>query len=142
MPLVVRTPWTQANGTVNTAPVLNIDLASTISQLAGVTPGGRQDGASFVPFLHGRRVRWRHSFVIEYLGANKLRSGGPPPYIAIRTKRYLYVEYRRGWRELYDLRTDPYELQNRAGDPTYGGIELRLHRALHKLYTAPPHVTA
>ena len=40
VPLIVRTPWTQANGTVNTDAVLNIDFASTISQLAGIAPGG------------------------------------------------------------------------------------------------------
>ena len=42
MPLVVRTPWTTANGTVNHAPVLNIDFASTIAQLPGVTPAIRR----------------------------------------------------------------------------------------------------
>jgi arylsulfatase A-like enzyme len=35
-----------------------------------------------------------------------------PPYRAVRTRRYLYVEYATGERELYDLRKDPYELHN------------------------------
>jgi arylsulfatase A-like enzyme len=35
-----------------------------------------------------------------------------PPYRAVRTQRYLYVEYAAGERELYDLRKDPYELHN------------------------------
>ncbi|HEY5295371.1 MAG TPA: sulfatase, partial [Gaiellaceae bacterium] len=39
VPLVVRTPWPEAHGTVNHKPVLNIDLASTISDLAGIEPG-------------------------------------------------------------------------------------------------------
>ena len=113
-------------------PVLNIDLASTISRLAGVTPGMPQDGASFVPFLHGEHVAWRHDFVVEYLGENKLNVGGPPPYVARPHGRYLYVEYRRGWRELYDLERDPWELTNRARDPalagrTAGGSGHRLH---------------
>jgi N-acetylglucosamine-6-sulfatase len=37
-----------------------------------------------------------------------------PPYLALRTERYLYVEYANGERELYDLQTDPYQLQNLA----------------------------
>jgi arylsulfatase A-like enzyme len=139
VPLVVRTPWRAANGTVNPKPVLNIDLASTISRLAGIRPGKPQDGRSFVPFLHGRPARWRHAFVVEYLGRNQLKVGGPPPYYAVHTKRYLYVEYRRGWRELYDLRTDPWELNNVAADPSYAAVRRSLHVLLRRLDWAPPH---
>jgi hypothetical protein len=35
-----------------------------------------------------------------------------PPYLALRTERYLYGEYASGERELYDMQTDPYQLQN------------------------------
>jgi hypothetical protein len=35
-----------------------------------------------------------------------------PPYLGLRTERYLYVEYASGERELYDMQTDPYQLQN------------------------------
>jgi arylsulfatase A-like enzyme len=138
VPLVVRTPWTQGNGTVSKAQVLNIDLASTIAQLAGVRPGIPQDGVSFVPLLHGEQVRWRRSYVVEYLGANELRTGGPPPYDAVHTARYLYVEYRRGWRELYDLKRDPWELDNVAGTPAYAAVQARLHVLLRHLMAAPP----
>jgi N-acetylglucosamine-6-sulfatase len=31
---------------------------------------------------------------------------------ALRTEDYLYVEYKTGEHELYDLRKDPYELHN------------------------------
>jgi arylsulfatase A-like enzyme len=37
-----------------------------------------------------------------------------PPYLALRTTRYLYVEYGNGERELYDLEFDPFQLQNLA----------------------------
>lgn len=35
-----------------------------------------------------------------------------PPYRGVRTADYLYVEYPTGERELYDLRNDPYQLEN------------------------------
>jgi arylsulfatase A-like enzyme len=35
-----------------------------------------------------------------------------PTYRGIRTRDYLYVEYATGERELYDMRRDPYQLQN------------------------------
>jgi len=140
VPLIVRTPWAR-HGTVNSEPVLNVDLASTIGSLTGVEPRLPQDGRSFAPLLHGRRVPWRRSFLVEYLGKNKLRGGGPPPYQAVQTKRYLYVEYRNGWRELYDLRRDPWELTNVAAEARYRGARASLHRLLRRLATAPPRVS-
>jgi arylsulfatase A-like enzyme len=140
VPLVVRTPWTTANGTVDREPVLNIDFASTIAQLAGVTPSIPQDGDSFAPLLRGRKIPWRKDYLVEYLGRNALRNGGPPPYVAVHTPRYLYVEYRyHGWQELYDLRKDPWELSNVVADPAYRSVVRSLRRRLHALYAAPPH---
>jgi len=137
VPLIVRTPWTR-RPSVNRRPVLNIDLASTIAQLAGVRPSIPQDGRSFVPLLRQRTVPWRKAYLVEYLGRNMLRFGGPPPYVAVRTARYLYVEYRRGWRELYDLRRDPWELDNVAGEPRYRALQRSLGRLLHRLWTQQP----
>ena len=54
-------------------------------------------------------------------------------YEAVRTKRYLYVEYLGGERELYDLRADPGELQNRARDPAMAAVRADLARRLHRL---------
>jgi arylsulfatase A-like enzyme len=138
VPLIVRTPWAPW-GTTDARPVLNIDLASTIAAIAGVKPELPQDGRSFLPLLQGKEIPWRHGFVVEYLGRNLLKVGGPPPYIAVHTGRYLYVEYRRGWRELYDLRRDPWELTNVAGTARYRTIQRALHGLLHRLYAAPPH---
>jgi arylsulfatase A-like enzyme len=44
----------------------------------------------------------------------RLLQAGMPAFQALRTKDYLYVEYADGEREFYDLRTDPYQLQNIA----------------------------
>ena len=140
VPLIVRTPWTAGNGTTDTKPVLNIDFASTISEIAGIPPGGPQDGTSFLPLLEGRHVPWRTSYLLEYLGKNKLGDAGPPPYLAIHTSRYLYVEYRHDdWQELYDLSSDPWELRNVAADPAYRRIRLQLRAELHTLYARRPH---
>jgi arylsulfatase A-like enzyme len=140
VPLVVRTPWTAANGTVDHEPVLNIDFASTIAQLTRVKPEIPEDGDSFAPLLHGKRIPWRKDYLVEYLGRNALKQGGPPPYVAIHTPRYLYVEYRyHGWQELYDLRTDPWELRNVAADPAYRSVVASLRGKLQQLYDAPPH---
>jgi len=43
------------------------------------------------------------------------------------------VEYRNGWRELYDLRRDPYELRNLAADRRFTAVKSRLAQRLHAL---------
>jgi len=137
VPLVVRTPWA-TGATVNNEPILNIDLAPTISAFAGIDPPKREDGVSFVPFLHQRAIpTWRKAYLVEYLGGSQLKVGGPPPYYAIHTRRYLYVEYMNGWRELYDLSKDPWELDNVAQSPQYAQIEASLHTELQQLESSP-----
>ena len=136
VPLVVRVPWKSAWGRAEDRMVLNIDLASTIAQLAGVKTHLPQDGRSLVPLLRGPPpTAWRTDFVVEYLGASQYQDGGPPPFRALRTTRWLYVEYLNGWRELYDLRHDPYELQNKARDPAYGALRAQL---AHRLQAFSP----
>jgi arylsulfatase A-like enzyme len=126
VPLVIRVPWQTAWGRTDGHMVLNIDFASTISELAGVKPGLPQDGRSLVPLLRRKSVLWRHDFVVEYLGESMYRDGGPPPFQALRDTRWLYVEYRNGRRELYDLRRDPYELRNVAADSRFAVLRQSL----------------
>ena len=138
VPLIVRTPWT-TSAARNNQPVLNIDLAPTISALAGIKPELPEDGRSFLPFLQGEQVPWRHAFLVEYPGKSLLHvHGGPPPYVAVQTRRNLYVEYKNGWRDLYNLRKDPWELNNLAGDPHTKPLQTTLSEVLHRLYDAPP----
>jgi arylsulfatase A-like enzyme len=137
VPLIVRTPWTTSPER-NNQPVLNIDLAPTISALAGVRPGLPEDGRSFLPFLQGLPTPWRHAFLVEYLGRDLLRSGGPPPYTAVQTRRSLYVQYQNGWRELYNLRRDPWEMDNIAGNAKTRPLQATLSQTLQRLHGAPP----
>jgi N-acetylglucosamine-6-sulfatase len=132
VPLVIRAPWIRS-ARVDRHLVLNIDLASTLAQLAHARPGLRQDGRSLVPLLRGASPPWRDEFVEEYLGESALDDAGPPPFRALRTKHWLYVEYWNGWRELYDLDHDPYELSNEAHNPTFAAVRQRLRARLYAL---------
>jgi arylsulfatase A-like enzyme len=92
---------------------LNIDLAPTIAELAGVSTPSFVDGRSLVPLLGATPPEtWRSAFLIEHWNGG---GGGPrqvPTYAAFRTGTYKYVEYDNGERELYDLSSDPYELES------------------------------
>ena len=54
-------------------------------------------------------------------------------YRAIRTNRWLHVEYRDGAGELYDLQRDPNELRSHYSDPAYASVRRTLHRLLGRL---------
>jgi hypothetical protein len=45
----------------------------------------------------------------------------------------MYAEYTEGDAELYDLRRDPYELDNLAGDPAYDAVRAKLGARLDSL---------
>jgi arylsulfatase A-like enzyme len=132
VPMVIRAPGMNAPRTDDHI-ALNIDLAPTIAELAGIRPGLPEDGRSLVPFLQGRSPPWRKDFIEEFLGDGQ----GVPRFVAVRTTRYLYVEYFNGWRELYDLRKDPYELENLAGTTRAAGLQAALASRLRALYPGP-----
>lgn len=58
-----------------------------------------------------------------------------PTYFGVRdvVRGYTWVEYETGERELYDLAADPWQLQNRAGDPAYFSIQTELIQRLAAL---------
>lgn len=67
VPFVVRYPRLGTPGTVRTEPVLNIDVAPTIANLAGVAPPTAVDGRSIVPLLVGTAPTpaWRADYLME-----------------------------------------------------------------------------
>ncbi len=56
-----------------------------------------------------------------------------PGFDAIRTQRYIYVENRGEDPELYDLKQDPFELQNIVSHPAYSSLRVALAARLHRL---------
>ena len=56
----------------------------------------------------------------------------------MRTRRFLYVAYDNGWRELYDMRRDPWQLDNVVGTRRYASTQTYLARRLWVLAHAPP----
>ena len=113
VPLLIRGPGIPA-GTVSGELVANADLAPTILEAAGATADRPVDGRSMLPVrprpapahapagpARGARGR-RHRPRRRARAAARVRE-----YHAIRTARYLYVEWINGARELYDRRARP-----------------------------------
>ena len=113
-PLVVRGPGVPQDARQEL--VLNIDLAPTFADLGGAPARDFVDGRSLAPLLQGGAAPWRTAALLENRKSPKLHR---PAYAGLFTGRRTYVEYESGERELYDLQTDPYQLENiyRNADP-------------------------
>jgi arylsulfatase A-like enzyme len=135
VPLVVRGPDVPAGVTVNDLSI-NADLAPTVLDAAGATPGLVEDGRSLLPFaahparFHGRELLLEKGDVGDEEDDQTPQSG---TFSAIHTSRYVYVENISGEHELYDLAIDPYELDNQANNPAYDAIEAALASRLATL---------
>jgi arylsulfatase A-like enzyme len=123
IPLIVRWPALggDARGRLVDELVLNLDLAPTLLELAGVAAPAGLQGRSLRPLLEGVPAPWRSAFFFEYFydGSSKKPSWEAPTHFALRTqdaKLVLYPE-RPEWTELYDLARDPGETHNLAAAP-------------------------
>ena len=91
--------------------VLNIDLAPTLLELAGLAPPDTMQGRSLVPVFENAAASGRSAWLYEHFPVFPI----PIPGItAVRTERYKYVEYQNDPRppELFDLQADPREMTN------------------------------
>jgi arylsulfatase A-like enzyme len=134
----------------------NIDIASTIAELAGAEIPEFVDGRSLVPLLFNEPVdEWRQAYLLQRAkrpqadGAShdETAFGGPSGlietpdsyydavplmYVGLRTEQYTYVEFDTGKVHIYDLKNDPYQLENFAATADPALIE-KLHLWLEKL---------
>ena len=141
VPLVAVGPGVPAGRTVGQMAA-NIDLAPTFMRLGGARIPRTVDGHGLVSLLHGETPSsWRDAVLVEHHGPTTSvgdpdrqggMSGNPPTYDAIRTRYSTWVEYANGDREYYDLRSDPGQIDNLAGelDPA---TRASLHSTLVKL---------
>jgi N-acetylglucosamine-6-sulfatase len=124
VPMVMRGPGVPKGGRVD-AMTLNIDLAPTFADIAGIRTPQFVDGRSFLPLLAEPGYPWRQSFLVErrqlegqYIelaeqhGITRDQLDRHAYAEGLRTPEWTYVEYRTGERELYNVLDDPYQLDN------------------------------
>ena len=89
--------------------VINNDLSVTMADLAGAIPTRTVDGRSFAPLLRGENPAWRSAFLIENPTGRVV-----PAFSTIRRSdgKKMTQYYNKGVREVYDLSSDPRELEN------------------------------
>ena len=140
IPIVARFPRLIPAGSTPEQLVLNIDIAPTVLEAAGITRPAEIEGRSLVPLFRRTRAPWRSSFVIEYFTDTVFPRVLNMGYQSVRTERWKYIRYRelQGMDELYDLGVDPYELRNVIGDAPNRAQLQQLRAELDRLLKAAP----
>jgi arylsulfatase A-like enzyme len=99
--------------------VLNVDLAPTLLELAGLPTLPGQQGRSLVPLLRGEGRGWREAWLYEH-PEHRSRLGYLPALEGVRTRDWKYVRYLdpdSDAASLFDLRSDPREERDLASSP-------------------------
>jgi arylsulfatase A-like enzyme len=133
VPLLVRYPKLVKAGSVSDAMVLNVDIAPTLLDLAGVAVPREMHGRSWVPLLKGDEKGWRKDWLYEYYeypGPHSVRK-----HRGVRSERYKYIHYfeKPEEFELYDLKEDPQEKNNLYGKKGYEDVTKELKARLEEL---------
>jgi len=116
LPFVVRCPWLIPDpGSRRSQMVLNIDIATTLLDIAGIPIPKDMDGASIAPWLKNGRLPGRKAWLLEFW---KYFPENTPTYFGVRTQTHKFIEYEKGRRpEIFDLQADPREQHNLYGTP-------------------------
>ena len=91
-----------------------VDIAPTLLEAVGVESEDEHAGASLMPFLRNEPtpINWRDAVFTQCNGVELYYTQR-----SVRTADWLYVYNGFDLDELYDLRSDPHQLRNLAGDP-------------------------
>jgi arylsulfatase A-like enzyme len=146
LPLIIRGPGIP-RGRRTKALAGDVDLAPTILEMTPARTSRALDGRSVLPFARNVGLRSLRPFLHTTSGQGarghvNTREGGAkgtqsrvPAWSAVRTTRWLYVEYKGGQRELFDLSRDPWELRSMVGNPSIRPRIRTLRRVLSDLRT-------
>jgi len=144
VPYLVHYPRLVKPGSVFDQMVLNIDLAPTMLDFAGVEIPKAMQGRSWRPALEGKDPQGREYWLYEY-NWEKAYPWDPTQY-GIRGRRFKYIRYpdlgntdpdyyMKGelpYEELYDLENDPLEMRNLASDAAAASTLTQMRDTLRK----------
>src|SRR5699024_4403595 len=142
IPLGLRYPAEISACTVAGDLALNLDLAQTFLDYAGVDAPERMQGASLRPLARGESPEdWREHIYYRYWEHLKAGVGA---HVGVRTHRYKLIHYygqalripgaiddpREPEGELFDLESDPLELRSVHDEHAYAQVRRELTELL------------
>ena len=147
MPFLIRKPGEIKPGSQFDQMITNLDFPELILDYAGIDAPASMQGKSFRSILAGETPKdWRTSMYYQYW--MQFEPSAVPAHLGVRTHNYKLIFYyghglglegtTDSWQtpvswELYDLKKDPYELNNIYGQKGLEGITKKLKDEILKL---------
>ncbi|WGQ11838.1 sulfatase [Pedobacter gandavensis] len=128
-PMVMRYPGVIKPGSVSKDFVMNLDIAPTMLDAAGIAIPKDVQGKSMLPQLKDSKTAGRKVMFYHYYENGE---HSVSPHFGIRNSRYKLIRfYKRvnSW-ELFDLQKDPNELNNLYGQKGYEKITDQMKKEL------------
>lgn len=121
------------NPGINENLILNIDIAPTILELAGINIPENIHGKSILGLMPGKKQKIRDAFIYEGLG----NYGGTKPNLTVVSKDFRYIiTYENEkldniiFRELYDQINDPEEMKNLVDHDSYKDQKRKMEKLI------------
>ncbi|MEG1903147.1 MAG: sulfatase [Bacteroidales bacterium] len=136
MPCLVSYPNGIKKGMTLSELTLNVDIAPTLLDFAGVKVPKDMQGKSMKGLLTENKKeasKWRKSAYYQYFEYPKWHN--VQPHYGVRTDRYKLIHFYYNvdvW-ELYDLEKDPNEMINQYENPEYTAVVKTLKKELKEL---------
>src|SRR5262245_54067442 len=134
-PLLIRGPGIP-HGVTRRTPFLSIDFAPTILDAANARQRRSIDGQPLLRAARNGGGGWRRGVLTEVRYGGRNAGGDMGRWrrsSRVRGPDLYYAEHSTGDRELYDMRRDPGQQRNVAGDPAYAARQQRMARILDDL---------
>jgi len=132
IPFIIKYPNGIKNpGRRSQEMLLNLDMAPTFLALAGIDIPTHMQGKNAVPILEDKADSLRDAWLYKYYEDYPYPV---PEQLALRTKRYKLIDYKRGKKdELFDLKNDPLEQTNLIDEPNMQAIYQQLKTRLTEM---------
>lgn len=131
IPMIVVYPGHIEPGSTVGQLVTNADFAPTILEYAGLPVPPLMQGRSMKPLFEDPDSEWRDVIFYEYW---KDLVHSIPTMTAVRSERHKLITYPEitDMDELYDLQSDPHEMNNLANDPAHAPLHAAMAAELEK----------
>ena len=113
----------------------NVDIVATILDAVGINPvEWNMDGDSLLPYLYGKEKDWKDEAICEHLA-----HGTDGPMIMVRRGDWKlnYIHRENKEFELYNLKNDPGEFNNLAGQKEFENIQKELFNRIKEIWPDP-----
>ncbi len=135
LPLIIRYPGRITPGQKSDTLISMADIMPTVLSLAGHDIPRCVQGRDLSWSALGKKGQERSSvYLMELCGVGQATNHGIYTWRGVRTRRHLYAEDRNGPWLLYDVESDPYEMNNLIQSSGHSGVRERLGAELRGWY--------